>query len=463
MRITLQFLGASQTVTGSKYLLEVDHHRLMIDCGLFQGEKQWRLRNWEPFPIAADSVSALVLTHAHIDHIGYLPRLFKEGFSAPIYCSRATADLVPMMLRDAAKLQEEDAEYALKKGYSRHSKPEPLYTLADAEAVIEMLHPVRLGDDFEPVPGLKAWYQHAGHILGACWLNLEVSGAKNRPRIVFSGDLGRSIDPLLDPPDPIREADVLVVESTYGNRDMIDTDPSPALAKVIRETFAQKGCVLIPAFALGRTQNVLYYVKQLLEKGAIPPCKVYVDSPMAISATQLYAKHGRREDDGESTGHQFDFDAVAFTRSQNESKQLNAIESGAIIISASGMATGGRIVHHLHNRLPRPNDTVLFVGYQGVGTRGRALLDGAPEIKMFGRMVPVRARIERIEGLSAHADQQELIDWLARIDSKPKRTFVTHGEPEASEALAELIRSRLDWDNVIVPSYLDQHVLYDGI
>lgn len=462
MRVTLKFLGASQTVTGSKYLLEVDHERVLIDCGLFQGPKALRLLNWGDFPVEPDTISALVLTHAHIDHIGYLPKLVREGFAGPIYCSRATAELIPMMLRDAAKLQEEEAEYAGKAGYSRHAEPKPLYTLADAEAVFDLLRPVRLGDDFEPAAGIRAWYQHAGHILGACWLSFELNGKLGRRRVVFSGDLGRSNDPLLDPPDPVREADILLVESTYGNRDMIDQDPSPALGKIVRETFDARGCVVIPAFALGRTQSVLYYLKHLLRKGAIPPCKVYVDSPMAINATQLYAKHGRREGEGFDGESPFDFEGVEFVRSRDDSKALNAVESGAIIVSASGMVTGGRILHHLRNRLPRPNDTVLFVGYQGEGTRGRQLLDGAAEVKMLGQVVPVRARIERIEGLSAHADQQELLDWLARLDTSPKRTFITHGEPEASAMLAKLIRERFDWDNVIVPAYLESYELYDG-
>jgi metallo-beta-lactamase family protein len=462
MHVNLSFLGASQTVTGSKYLLEVDHERILIDCGLFQGLKALRERNWAEFPVPPDSISALVLTHAHIDHIGYLPKLVKEGFNAPIYCSRATADLIPLMLRDAAKLQEEDADYARRKGYSKHADPQPLYTLADAEATLDLLHPIRLGDDFEPVPGVKAWYNHAGHILGACWLTMKIMVNGQAKRIVFSGDLGRSIDPLLDPPDPVHAADVLLVESTYGNRDMIDADPSPALAKIIRETFAARGCVIIPAFAIGRTQSVLYYLNKLISRGSIPSCPVYVDSPMAISATQLYAKHGRREEEGFDGPSPFDFPNLHFTRSQDESKRINSIDEGAIIISASGMVTGGRILHHLFHRLPRPNDTVLFVGYQGQGTRGRRLLEGESTLRLLGHEVPVRARIERIEGLSAHADQAELIEWLQRIDSSPKRTFITHGEPDSSAALASLIRERLEWENVIVPEYLSEHALFEA-
>ncbi|MCS7018789.1 MAG: MBL fold metallo-hydrolase [Cytophagales bacterium] len=463
-QILFKCLGAAQTVTGSKYIVDLDRFRLMIDCGLFQGLKEWRLRNWELFPIDPHSIDAICITHAHIDHIGYLPRLCKQGFRGAIYCTEATADLIPMMLKDAAKLQEEEAAYAARKGYSKHSHPLPLYTLQDVTKVLPLIRPVPLRSHHRLGNGISLQYEDAGHVVGAASLTLTVKGVRQTKKIVFSGDLGNARDPLLNPPTPLYEADSLIVESTYGGRLMPEVDVLEALAQEIELAFAQEGCLLIPAFALGRTQTLLYYLKQLFTSRRLKPCPVYVDSPMAIEATHLYAKHlgldqRAKHYDADSLFH---FPSLHYCPEISDSKRLNEIRAGAIIISASGMANGGRIVHHLYNRLTRPQDTVLFVGYQAEGTRGRRLLDGEPEIKMFGEYVPVKCRIRELPYFSAHADHEGLMKWLSNFQHPPKMTFITHGEPQACQKLQQAIVEQLHWHNVIIPEYMESFALFNG-
>lgn len=465
MQVILKFLGATQTVTGSKYILDIGEFRLMTDCGLFQGLKELRLRNWELFPIDPRTVDAVALTHAHIDHIGYLPRLCKQGFQGAIYCTEATADLLPMMLTDSAKLQEEEAAYAARKGYSKHSRPLPLYTVQDAERVLPLIKPVPLRSDYALNRYVSLHYEDAGHIAGAASLTVTVSGATRQKKIVFSGDLGSNRDPLLNPPSRLSRADCLIVESTYGGRYIPQTDVAEALAKEIETAFAEDGCLLIPAFALGRTQTLLYYLKQLFESRRLKPFPVYVDSPMAIEATRLYAKHLALDERSKhyEAEELFHFPSLHYCREIADSKRLNEIRSGAVIISASGMANGGRIVHHLYNRLTRRQDTLLFVGYQAEGTRGRRLLDGETEIKMFGEYVPVKCRIRELPYFSAHADHEGLMSWLQGFEHPPKMTFITHGEKQASQALRKAVLDQLHWQNVFIPEYMESFVLFNGI
>ena len=464
MDVSVKFLGATQIVTGSKYLLNIDNFRLLVDCGLFQGKKEDRLKNWNQFPVNPESIDAIILTHAHIDHIGYLPRLCKQGFRGDIYCTDASFDLIPMMLKDAAKLQEEEAEYAEHKHYSRHDKPQPLYALKDVDLVLPLLKNIPFEKEISITAQISFRYQYAGHILGAGIIELFLKGERMNKKIVFSGDLGRHSDPVLYPPKKITEADFLFVESTYGNRDLKDEVPKEELAKIINEALRYRGCVLIPAFALGRTQAILYYLKLLFKEHKISPCKVFIDSPMAMSATAIYNKNKDlcKASLFEEDETPFEFDYLTYCYEQASSVQLNNIKSDAIIISASGMATGGRILHHLFHRLPRENDTVLFVGYQGEGTRGRRILDGEPEVRIFGEYVPVKCKVVKLDGLSAHADSEELFDWLSAFREAPKNTFIVHGEKESSEALANTIKEKLGW-NTFIPQYLESYQLFDGI
>ncbi|MDX1904373.1 MAG: MBL fold metallo-hydrolase [Thermonemataceae bacterium] len=466
MNVRLRFLGASQTVTGSKYLLELDELKILVDCGLFQGKKELRELNWDEFPINPAEIDFVLLTHAHIDHSGYLPRLVKQGFQGKIFCTYPTADLVQILLMDSAKLQEEEAAYAAKKGYSKHTKPQALYTTEDAASVFPLLEPCEFAEVVTLDKSLKIRFQRAGHILGAAIIEVFVRGDNSSKKIVFSGDLGRYIDPLMPAPLAIRETDILLIESTYGDRDSIDISPELELGRIVRQS-VETGCLLIPAFSVGRTQSVLYHLTRLLHKNLIPNIPIYIDSPMAIDVTDLYKKYeGSQSLSGNifQNGENFlEHPNIHYYQTQEQSIALNQITKKAIIISASGMATGGRILHHLYNRLPNPNDTVLFVGYQSEGTRGRDLLEGEPSIKIFGVAVAVNAHIESIAGLSAHADQEELLRWLNGFEEAPKMTFVVHGELKASETFATIIREQKRWHNVIVPSYLESVMLFKGI
>jgi len=466
MQVKVKFLGGAKTVTGSRYLIEMDHSKFLVDCGLFQGLKEYRLRNWESFPIKPSEINFVILTHAHIDHSGYLPKLVKEGFSGKIYCTFPTEELVRILLLDAGKLQEEEAAYAQKKGYSKHEKPLPLYTIEDAEKVFLLLEPIELETELRIEGRISLTFYNAGHILGAAIAKVKIKGANQEKKMVFSGDLGRYHDPIFHAPNRIPFADVLFMESTYGNRSQKDKKPLEELGRAIRETYRNGGVAVIPAFAVGRTQIILYYLHLLQQKGKIPDIPIYVDSPMAIDVTKLYKRFHQYHRLGpvidEEGANPFLHKNLHYYQSQEASMSLNNLRGDAIIISASGMATGGRILHHLYHRLPNEQDSIIFVGYQAEGTRGRRLLEGENTSRMYGMEIPVKAKIYQIEGMSAHADQEELMEWAEGFATKPKITFLIHGEKEASEALSTKLHQELEW-NTIVPEYLESFVLFDGI
>lgn len=466
MDIKVKFLGGAKTVTGSKYLIELDDEfRFLLDCGMFQGMKEFRLRNWDKLPVDPATIHAVVISHAHNDHTAYLPRLFKDGFQGPVYCTRATGDLMEIMLLDSAKLQEEEASYAKRKGYSKHADPKPLYTEEDARDVFPNLVRHRYKEQFKIHPRVEVVYQDAGHLLGSAITEIYIHGDRETKKLVFSGDLGRYDQDFLFDPTTITEADVLFVESTYGNRENDVKNLDAELSKIINETFASKGIVLVPAFAVGRTQTFLYHVRELMEKNLIPDVPVYIDSPMAISASALYARYPechKMDFDSADLAHALETKTLFFCQSKEQSQHLNTLKSNAIIISASGMMTGGRIIHHLFHRLPKTNDTLLIPGYQAAGTRGRKILDGDKDIRIFGQDVPIRCRVEYISSLSGHADQSELFRWMKNFTRKPKFTFTIHGEPETMQEYATNIRQQLGW-NVIVPEYLESMLLFEGI
>jgi metallo-beta-lactamase family protein len=465
MDVDVKFLGASGTVTGSRFLLEFDTVRVLFDCGLFQGLKELRMRNWDDFPVDAESIDAVIISHAHIDHTGYLPRLVKEGFHGPIYCTRPTADLMEILLLDSAKLQEEEASYAASKGYSKHASPLPLYTENDAHAVIPLLKRFNFDEEIQIDKRVKIIFRNAGHLLGAAITEMMVAGDSQNKKIVFSGDLGRYQDAMLNPPAAVQDADILFIESTYGNKDNPAGDPSAELAQVVKETFQRGGVLLIPAFAVGRTQLLLYYFHQLMEADVIPDVPVYIDSPMATSATYLYyryPKYHKVKFNHSEFARKMETNMLVFVKTGRHSKALNAIKGNAIIISSSGMMTGGRILHHMYHRLRNPEDTILVAGYQAEGTRGRKLVDKSPTIKIFGEEVPVHCRVHNMTALSGHADRSELFTWMKNFTSKPKITFVVHGENPGMKIYAEEIRSQLDW-NVVEPKYLEKVNLFKGI
>jgi metallo-beta-lactamase family protein len=465
MDVKVKFLGATGTVTGSKFLLTIGDFRLLFDCGMFQGLKELRLRNWERFPVDADSIDAVVLSHAHIDHTGYLPRLVREGFKGPIYCTRPTADLMEIMLLDAAKLQEEEASFANSKGYSKHSTAEPLYQTQDAESVFPLLKRYNYGERITIHPNVEIVYSDAGHLLGSAITELFIKGDNQTKKIVFSGDLGRNTDIMLRPPAIIETADILFIESTYGNKSNPALDPASDLEKIINATFERNGVVLIPAFAVGRTQVLLYYLHQLMENDRIPDVPVYIDSPMAISATYLYYRYPEYHKvkfNHSEFARKMETNMLMFVKTSKHSKTLNEIKKNAIIISSSGMMTGGRILHHLYHRLRNPQDTVIVAGYQAEGTRGRKLVDKEPTIRIFGEEVPVQCHIENMTSLSGHADKEELFQWMKNFKQSPKMVFTVHGEGNSLEVYGRAIREKLGW-NVIQPEYLESVDLFRGI
>jgi metallo-beta-lactamase family protein len=447
MKIT--FLGATGTVTGSKYLITSGSKRVLVDCGLFQGLKQLRLKNWARLPIDPASIDAVVLTHAHIDHTGYLPLLVKNGFNGRVYCSSATRDLCEIMLPDSAHLQEEEARYANKRGFSKHNPALPLYTQDDAARAVELLTPVAFEETVEIVPGVTIKLSPAGHILGASLVLLK----DNETSILFSGDLGRMHDPLMLPPTPVAGADYLVVESTYGDRLHDQSTPDERLAEIINRTARRRGVLLVPVFAVGRAQELLYYIHKLKKQGLIPDLPVYLNSPMAVDATDIFMRHAGEHNLNAAECREI-MQTARMVNSVEESQALNEINHPVIILAASGMASGGRVVHHIKAFGPDPRNTILFAGYQAAGTRGAAMINGATSVKIHGGYVPINAEVEFISSFSAHADYNEILHWLDNFAAPPKRTFVTHGEPIAADALRLRIEERFAW-NVTVPEYLE--------
>jgi len=464
---SLTFLGAARTVTGSKYLLELDGARVLVDCGLFQGLKALRERNRQPLPVDASSIDAVVLTHAHLDHCGYLPRLVADGFSGRIFCTQGTGHLCRIVLPDAGRIQEEDAEGANRHGYTRHKPALPLFTEADANRALLQLQ--LIGYD-RPVPvadGLEVTFLNAGHLLGSSYVRVTLANGAGRT-LLFGGDLGRYDRPVLPDPTPVEQADVLLVESTYGDRDHPPSDQGAAIAEIVNDTVARGGKLIIPSFAIGRVEEVLYWLRRLEDEKQIPQMPVYLDSPMAARAREQYSARLDELDPeiretSESGGNQSRLHAehrlCAFctarfqvvTTSQ-QSRQLVEKKTPAIVVSSSGMATGGRVLNHLRATLPDERNTVLFVGYQAAGTRGRRLLDGEREVKIHGEMLPVRARIESIDSMSAHADSGEILRWLGGFTRPPAMTFLVHGEPAAMDALGRKIDERLGW-----PTAMPEH------
>jgi metallo-beta-lactamase family protein len=445
----LQFLGATDTVTGSKYLVQQGRGSLLVDCGLFQGYKPLRLRNWAPLPLKPAAIRAVVLTHAHIDHSGYLPLLAREGFAGKVYCSPATFDLCRILLPDSGWLQEEEAGYANRHGFSRHAPALPLYTREDAERCLKLFHPVPYAKEWQPAPGVTASLTRSGHMAGSSFVRLH-DGSRS---LLFSGDLGRPHDLVLKPPSLTDGADYLVVESTYGDRSHPTADPLDKLADAIKRTAARGGVVVIPAFAVGRAQTLLYCIHLLKSRAAIPDVPVYLNSPMAANAMDAYFGH---MDELRLTAGECQ--ALASTarivQTPEESERLNGKRGPMIIIAASGMATGGRVVHHLKAFAPDARNTILLAGFQAGGTRGATIAAGARSVRIHGQDIPIRAEVAMLDDFSAHADAGEIVDWLRHFKSPPKATFITHGEPPAADALRQRIERELRW-NCRLPYYLE--------
>ncbi|MCC2634605.1 MAG: beta-lactamase domain protein [Ramlibacter sp.] len=445
----LQFLGATGTVTGSKYLVSAGEASVMVDCGLFQGYKQLRLRNWDRLPVDPRTIDAVVLTHAHIDHSGYVPLLVKNGFRGRIHCSEATYELCRILLPDSGRLQEEEASYANRAGYSRHHPALPLYTGEDAERCLKQFEVHDFGSKWSPAAGLNATMAHSGHMLGSSFVRLD----DGRRSLLFSGDIGRPDDPVLYAPARMDGADYLVVESTYGNRRHEPTNALVKLAEVINRTAARGGVVVIPAFAVGRAQSLLYAIHLLKKQGLIHHLPVYLNSPMAADATEIYHRfheeHRLTREECEAMCRE-----ATIVNSPDESRALNARKGPMVIIAASGMATGGRVVYHLKAFAPDRRNTILFAGYQAGGTRGARILAGEPTVRIQGEEVPVRAEVASLDNLSAHADFAEIVDWLRGFARPPKQTFITHGEPDAADAMRQHIERELGWA-CRVPDYLE--------
>ena len=446
----LQFLGATGTVTGSKYLLEHDGRRLLVDCGLFQGVKQLRLRNWAALPVDAATIAAIVLTHAHIDHSGFIPRLVADGFRGTVHCTAATAQLCALLLPDSGHLQEEEARFANRHGFSKHAPALPLYTEEQARQALARFQAHEFDADFAPLPGLLARFRRAGHILGAASVHLQ-GGARS---VLFSGDLGSDADLVMRGPTPPDAADCVLIESTYGNRSRPAEDPLGALADIVSRTAARGGVVVVPAFAVGRAQTLLDGLQRLKSEHRIPDLPIFMNSPMATDVTQLLERH---TDEHRLSPAQCRAlcAGVKFVNTEAESRALNNIRFPAVLISASGMATGGRVVHHLEAFAPDRRNAIVFAGYQAAGTRGAAMVGGAREIRIHGAWVPVNAEVVSLQGMSAHADRDGLLAWIAQLPRAPDHVYVTHGEPAAADALRQAIEERHRWA-CSVPEYLDQ-------
>jgi metallo-beta-lactamase family protein len=470
----IQFLGAAGTVTGSKHLIsttddpnDAGGFRVLIDCGLFQGQKEWRERNWQDTPVPARSINAVILTHAHLDHCGWLPRLVKEGFRGPIYATQATIDLCSVVLPDSGHLQEEDAAFYNKRGTSKHTPALPLYTLKEAQDCMQYFKAVLVEQTIQLSPQLSFRFVRAAHILGSCMAEVTLGANAPSRRLLFTGDIGRVRNSTVAPgkvvhsgPQEGETADVLVMESTYGNRVHPDTDPRPQLASLIKDTVARGGSVIVPAFAVERTQKFIFMIKELMESGAIPRVPVYCDSPMAIKAVEIFLKHSEEYTEQSADlirkfGSPLKWPGFTFAQTSEESKKINESKFPSIIISSSGMVTGGRILHHLAQRLPDPKNQVIFIGFQAPGTRGAIIKSGAKEVKIFGEFIPIRAQIAALEQFSDHADPPELLEWLHTFKNQPGVTYLVHGEPAASSQLQGLMKKDLGW-NVQVAEYMEK-------
>ena len=468
----IQFLGAAGTVTGSKHLINTGSDssggfQVLIDCGMFQGPKEWRARNWPEPPVPARKINAVVLTHAHIDHSGWIPRLVKGGFRGPIYATSATIDLCGILLPDSGHLQEEDAEFYNKHKKSKHDPALPLYTFEEAQESLQYFHPVQFGVTQQLCPEASFRFVRAAHILGSSMVELSLRCNGQTRRLLFTGDIGRVRDQNVAPgqvvpsgPTEGETADVLVMESTYGNRQHPTCDPRPELASLIRRTVERGGSVIVPAFAVERTQKFLFMLKELMQSGQLPAIPVYCDSPMAIKAVEIFMKH--TEEYSEDTrrligqhGSPLDWPGFTFASTADESKRINGVRTPSIIVSSSGMVTGGRILHHFAQRLPDPRNTVIFIGFQAPGTRGFTIKSGAPEVKIFGDIVPIRAQVAALEQFSDHADTPELLQWLRTFPRKPPVTYLVHGESAASTQLRDTITKEMGW-NVQVAQWMQK-------
>lgn len=451
--MNIRFLGAVGTVTGSKYLLTINGKHILVDCGLFQGLKKLRLRNWRSLPIKASNISAVLLTHAHIDHSGYLPRLMKNGFTGPIYATKATYDLCSLLLPDSGHIHEEDAIRANKYGYTKHHPALPLYTREDAEKVLEQFEVVEFYKKIPIISECSATWHRAGHILGASFIKIEADNTE----LVFSGDIGRFNDPVMKPPEFIKTTDYLVVESTYGDRLHAQDDPCDELTRVINETVDRGGSVLIPAFAVGRAQSILYFLSKLKQNNKIPDIPIFLDSPLAINATDLLCENSQEHKLSKEECEKA-CSVAKYTKTVKESKALFNLHEPAIIISASGMITGGRVLHHIKHFAIDPKNTILITGYQAEGTRGADLLEGKTALKIHGDIIKIRAQIEYITNLSAHADYNGILQWLQGFEKAPKKVFITHGEPAAAKNLKQEIESKLGWQ-CYIPKYFEKEQL----
>ena len=467
MQARLRFLGAARNVTGSRHMLEVDDTRILVDCGLYQ-ERQFASRNWDPFDVPPASIKAVLLTHAHLDHCGLLPKLVKEGFKGRIYCTSATAEIARIILLDAAKIQEEDAAYKQK----RHKKEgrtgphgdQPLYTAGDAEKCLPLFAPVEYGQTVKVAPGVEAIFSEAGHVLGSSFINVALSQNGDARNVLFSGDVGRSNRPIIRDPDGAKDGDYILVESTYGDRVHGGReDIKTAIGEIIRETRSRGGNIIVPSFALERAQELLYFIHELQHEDAIPHVMVFLDSPMASAITKVFRNHPDLFDGGmrrlmQKHASPFEFPGLKFTESTKESKAINTIRGTVVVIAGSGMCTAGRIKHHLANNITRPESTLMFVGYQAVGTLGRRIVDGDPEVRILGTNYPVKARVAQIQGFSAHADKEELLHWLGSLKKPPRKLFVVHGEAESARHFGQFIRERTGWE-VAVPDYQEEAIL----
>ena len=469
----IQFLGAAGTVTGSKHLINTGDPsgktgiQVLIDCGMFQGPKEWRERNWRDTPVPAKEIDAIILTHAHLDHCGWIPRLVKEGFRGPIYATPPTIDLCGIILPDSGHLQEEDARFYNKTKKSKHDPALPLYTFQEAQTSLQYFKPVQAGQDVPLSPDLSFRFVRAAHILGSCMVEISLSTTGQTRRLLFTGDIGRIRDQVIAPGKVVHSgpaegeiADLVVMESTYGNRTHPQEDPMPELAALITGAVQRGGSIIVPAFAIERTQKFVFILKHLMESGQIPRLPVFCDSPMAIKAVEIFLKHDEEyspetRDMIRKYGSPLQWPGFTFASTPEESKQINAATAPAIIISSSGMVTGGRILHHLAQRLPDPRNLVLFIGFQAPGTRGFAIKSKSAEVKIFGDLVPVRAQVAALEQFSDHADPPELLEWLRTFRNRPQSTYLVHGEPDASGQLRDLMKKDLGW-NVQIAQYLEK-------